>query len=174
LAARGFDWDEANRPKCEKHGVSPADIEAMFDSPLAIFSDLAHSRDEERFIAIGKNRVGQHPALFTRRKRNREMFFGRLAPDICTRRKSNTMKKKLPEIRSDEQAEEFVAKADLTDYDLSRMRLVRFEFQLKSERVNMRLPRSLLEAVKASAAKAGVPYQRFIRQVLEAAVHHRE
>ena len=84
------------------------------------------------------------------------------------------MKKKLPEIRSDEQAEEFIAKADLTDYDLSRMRMVRFEFQLKSERVNMRLPRSLLEAVKASAAKAGVPYQRFIRQVLEAAVHHRE
>jgi predicted DNA binding CopG/RHH family protein len=84
------------------------------------------------------------------------------------------MKKKLPEIRSDEQAEEFVAKADLTDYDLSRMRMVPFEFQLKSERVNMRLPRSLLEAVKASAAKAGVPYQRFIRQVLEAAVHHRE
>jgi predicted DNA binding CopG/RHH family protein len=51
---------------------------------------------------------------------------------------------------------------------------LRFEFQLKSERVNTRLPRSLLEAVKASAAKAGVPYQRFIRQVLEAAVHHRE
>jgi predicted DNA binding CopG/RHH family protein len=50
------------------------------------------------------------------------------------------------------------------------MRLMQFEFQPKSERVNMRLPRSLLEAVKASAAKAGVPYQRFIRQTLEAAV----
>jgi predicted DNA binding CopG/RHH family protein len=83
------------------------------------------------------------------------------------------MKRKLPELRSDDQAEEFVAKADLTDYDLSGMRMVRFEFQPKSERVNMRLPRSLLEAVKASAAKAGVPYQRFIRQVLEAALHHR-
>jgi predicted DNA binding CopG/RHH family protein len=81
------------------------------------------------------------------------------------------MRKKLPKLKSDEQAEEFVAKADLTDYDLSGMRMVRFEFQPKSERVNMRLPRSLLEAVKASAAKAGVPYQRFIRQVLEAAVH---
>jgi predicted DNA binding CopG/RHH family protein len=44
------------------------------------------------------------------------------------------------------------------------------EFQPKSERVNMRLPKPLLDAVKASARKAGMPYQRFIRQVLEAAV----
>ena len=48
--------------------------------------------------------------------------------------------------------------------------MVRFEFQPKTERVNMRLPKSLLDAVRASAQKAGVPYQRFIRQALEAAV----
>ena len=80
------------------------------------------------------------------------------------------MKKPLPKLSSDEEAEAFVAHSDLTDYDLSAMRMVRFEFQPKSERVNMRLPRSLLEAVKATAAKAGVPYQRFIRQTLENAV----
>jgi predicted DNA binding CopG/RHH family protein len=80
------------------------------------------------------------------------------------------MKKKLPKLDSDEAAEAFVANADLTEYDLSEMRLVKFEFQPKSERVNMRLPRPLLEAVKASAAKAGMPYQRFIRQALEAAL----
>jgi predicted DNA binding CopG/RHH family protein len=80
------------------------------------------------------------------------------------------LKKKLPALKSDKEAEEFVAKADLTDYDLSSMRMVRFEFQPKSERVNMRLPRALLDAIKASAAKAGVPYQRFIRQALEVAV----
>jgi len=49
------------------------------------------------------------------------------------------------------------------------MRLVRFEFQPKTERVKMRLPKPLLDAVKA-AAKAGIPYQRFIRQTLEATV----
>ena len=80
------------------------------------------------------------------------------------------MKRKLPGLTSDEVAEAFVAEADLTDYDLTGMREMRFEFQPKSERVNMRLPRPLLDAVKASAAKQGVPYQRFIRQVLEAAV----
>jgi predicted DNA binding CopG/RHH family protein len=80
------------------------------------------------------------------------------------------MKKKLPRLQSDEEAEEFVANADLTDYDLSDLRTVLFEFQPETERINMRLPRPLLETVKASAIKAGVPYQRFIRQVLEAAV----
>ena len=84
--------------------------------------------------------------------------------------KSNTMKKKLPRFRSDKAAEDFVAKADLTEYDLSEMRPIRFEFQAKSKRVNMRLPPQLLDAVRASAAKAGVPYQRFIRQALEDAV----
>ena len=83
------------------------------------------------------------------------------------------MKKKLPRLKSDKAAEEFVAQADLTEYDLSGMRPIRFEFQPKSERVNMRLPRQLLDAVRASAAKAGVPYQRFIRQALENAVHRK-
>src|ERR1700731_1032193 len=89
----------------------------------------------------------------------------RSAPATCTRKRLNIMKKKLPELKTDKEAEEFVAQSDLT-----AMRLLRFEFQPKSERVNMRLPKPLLDAVKASAAKAGIPYQRFIRQVLEAAV----
>jgi predicted DNA binding CopG/RHH family protein len=83
------------------------------------------------------------------------------------------MKKKLPRLESDKAAEKFVERADLTEYDLSEMRTIRFEFQPKSERVNMRLPRQLLDAVRASAARAGVPYQRFIRQALEDAVKRR-
>lgn len=84
------------------------------------------------------------------------------------------MKKKLPRLGNDKAAEDFVVKSDLTDYDLSAMHSMRFEFQPKSERVNMRLPKPLLTAVKASAAKAGVPYQRFIRQALEVAVQSRK
>lgn len=84
------------------------------------------------------------------------------------------MKKKLPKLKSDKAAEDFVATSDLTEYDLSDLRMVRFEFQPKSERVNMRLPKPLLEAVKETAADAGMPYQRFIRQALEAAVQRRK
>ena len=82
--------------------------------------------------------------------------------------------KELPKLRSDKKAEEFVANCDLTEYDLSGGEIVRFEFLPKSERVNMRLPRPLLDAVKATAAKAGVPYQCFIRQALETAVRPRK
>jgi predicted DNA binding CopG/RHH family protein len=83
------------------------------------------------------------------------------------------MKKPLPRLETDEQAERFVAEADLTDYDLSGLRMVQFEFEPKSERVNLRVPKRLLDAVRAAAASAGIPYQRYIRQMLEAAVQAR-
>jgi predicted DNA binding CopG/RHH family protein len=84
------------------------------------------------------------------------------------------IKKPLPTLLTDQEAEDFVENSDLTEYDLSNMRLVKFEFRPKSERVNMRLPGPLPSAVKASAAEAGVPYQRFIRQTLDAAVQARK
>jgi hypothetical protein len=43
-------------------------------------------------------------------------------------------------------------------------------FKPKTERINMRLSKDLLETVKKRAAKAGVSYQRFIRLALERAV----
>jgi len=78
--------------------------------------------------------------------------------------------KKLPVFRTDRQAEAFVAHSDLTQYDLSGLRPVRFEFEKKAARINMRLPEPLLAAVKQSASKRGIPYQRFIREALEKAV----
>ena len=42
------------------------------------------------------------------------------------------MKKKLPIFRSDREAEEFVDKADLTDYDLSGSRPAKLEFEKKN------------------------------------------
>ncbi|MGE3987086.1 CopG family antitoxin [Pseudorhodoplanes sp.] len=80
------------------------------------------------------------------------------------------MKKKLPKLRSDKAAENFVATADLTAFDLSGFKPVQFEFAPKAARVNMRLSTDLLKAIKSKAAKQGVPYQRFIRQALEKAV----
>jgi predicted DNA binding CopG/RHH family protein len=80
------------------------------------------------------------------------------------------MKKPLPVLKNDTEGEDFVANSDLTAFDLSGFRTVKFEFQPKTERVNMRLPKALLDAVKDSAAKAGVPYQRMIRQILETAL----
>jgi predicted DNA binding CopG/RHH family protein len=80
------------------------------------------------------------------------------------------MKKPLPNLQTDGEAERFVAEADLTEYDLSGLWTMRFEFQPKSERLNLRVPKGLLDAVKAAAASAGIPFQRYISQTLEAAV----
>lgn len=89
------------------------------------------------------------------------------------KRKSRTTEK-LPRLKSDREAERFVAEADLTRFDLRGMKATRFEFAPKEARVNMRLPGELLDAVKRAADRAGVPYQRFIRQALEQALSSRK
>lgn len=78
--------------------------------------------------------------------------------------------KPMPSLRSDEAAEEFVAKADLSQYDLSRFRPMRFEIEPKAAALNMRLPVALLDAVKAKAEARGVPYTRYVRMLLESDV----
>jgi predicted DNA binding CopG/RHH family protein len=78
--------------------------------------------------------------------------------------------KKLPTLRSDAEAEKFVEKADLTEYDLSEMIPLRFELKPKDQTVNLRLSGQLLNAIKKEAATTGMPYQRFIRVTLERAV----
>jgi predicted DNA binding CopG/RHH family protein len=77
---------------------------------------------------------------------------------------------KLPRLRTDAEAERFVADSDLTQFDLSALKPTRFEFAAKEARINMRLPGELLNAVKRAAKRRGVPYQRFIRQMLEDAL----
>jgi len=67
----GFDWDAGNREKCGKHGVSIAEIESVFAGPVAIYPDPAHSKDEERSIAIGRSAsVRMVFAVFTLRERD--------------------------------------------------------------------------------------------------------
>ncbi len=80
------------------------------------------------------------------------------------------MKKPLPKLTTDEAAETFIADADLTEYELSGLKPVRFEFQPKGKSITMRLSEPLFEAIKEEAERSGIPYQRFIRQVLENAV----
>lgn len=83
------------------------------------------------------------------------------------------MKMQLPKLKTDKEAADFVAEADLTQYDLSGLKPTRFEFKSKDKSITMRLPESLLAAIKAEAERAGIPYQRFIRKTLENALHSR-
>ena len=80
--------------------------------------------------------------------------------------------KKFPSIRSDEEAERFVAEEDLSEYDFSDFRPMSefFEFKPKDKSVHLRLPEALLNAVKDRASKEGMPYQRYMRRALEIAI----
>jgi predicted DNA binding CopG/RHH family protein len=79
------------------------------------------------------------------------------------------MKRKMPRLATDAEAEAFLEQ-DLSDLDFTQFKPVRFEFEKKSARINMRLPQTLLDAVKARAQARGIPYQRLIREALEQAV----
>jgi len=51
----GFNWDNGNVRKNEKHGVSMAEAEQVFfNAPLLILEDFKHSHQEPRFHALGK------------------------------------------------------------------------------------------------------------------------
>jgi uncharacterized DUF497 family protein len=56
----GFDWDEGNARKNERHGVSMAESEQLFfNIPLLLLDDVAHSQSEPRYHALGKTTDGR-------------------------------------------------------------------------------------------------------------------
>jgi len=55
----GFDWDDGNRAKCQKHGVSIEQIEALFVQGPRIAPDPKHSAEEDRLIAVGRAGTGR-------------------------------------------------------------------------------------------------------------------
>ncbi len=79
------------------------------------------------------------------------------------------MKKKVPRLKTDRQAEAFLEQ-DLSGLDFSQFKPAGFEFEKKDEQINMRVPKPLLAAVKARARARGIPYTRFIRETLERAI----
>jgi uncharacterized DUF497 family protein len=73
------EWDQGNRRKCEKHGVSSAEIEyVLTHAETLITPDPNNFRSEQRFLAIGRTQGGRYTfVVFTPREHA-------LAPD-CDR-----------------------------------------------------------------------------------------
>ena len=56
----GFNWDDGNARKNEKHGVSTAEAEQVFfNVPLLLLDDASHSQKEPRLHALGKTDEGR-------------------------------------------------------------------------------------------------------------------
>ena len=58
-AIDGFDWDSGNLQKCQKHGLSVAEIEAFLLSDPRTAPDLKLSDREDRLMAVGRDRRGR-------------------------------------------------------------------------------------------------------------------
>ncbi len=79
----GFAWDNANYSKCQKHGVSIAEVEhVLAHAATLIVPDLKNSRAESRFLAIGRTQEGRYAfVVFT----PRQTRGGILLPPISAR-----------------------------------------------------------------------------------------
>lgn len=56
----GFDWDDGNSRKNDRHDVSMAEAEQVFfNAPVLVLPDPAHSRAEPRYHALGKTIDGR-------------------------------------------------------------------------------------------------------------------
>ena len=76
--------------------------------------------------------------------------------------------KPLPVLTSDEGAERFVAEADLSDYDLSKGRWVRFVFgeTERQEVASVRLPSADLELAHRNARSEGVSLDAYLGRLV--------
>jgi len=75
-AVAGFNWDDGNREKCLKHGVTIEEIESAFrGGMLRLFPDPAHSTSETRYIGIGLSASGRHVLVaYTYREIEKQRF----------------------------------------------------------------------------------------------------
>ena len=76
--------------------------------------------------------------------------------------------KPFPPLESDKEAEDFVATADLTEYDPSEMVVMRFE--RTEEPGTVVLPDTLLAASQEKTAHLGIPLEVFVRSAIERAL----
>jgi predicted DNA binding CopG/RHH family protein len=83
------------------------------------------------------------------------------------------MKKKVPRLKTDAEAEAFL-REDLSSLDFTQFKRVQFEFEKKNAQLNMRVPKPLLDAVKRRAKARGIPYTRFVREAVERALSRPE
>jgi predicted DNA binding CopG/RHH family protein len=84
------------------------------------------------------------------------------------------MKKILPKIMSDDEAESLLL-TDLSEYLTpenfkANFTPVSFEFTPKEKTINMQLSSELLDAVKVASAKQGIGEQMFILELIKRAV----
>ncbi|WGF88483.1 BrnT family toxin [Marinivivus vitaminiproducens] len=100
LRVRGFDWDDGNRTKCQKHGVAVAEIEEMLAGVVLIVPDEAHSQSEARHRAIGRTASGRAVFIvFTIRERGGASLIRPISARYMHRHEIESYEKENPHLR---------------------------------------------------------------------------
>ena len=63
----GFDWDHGNRLECQKHGLTIAEIEAVFAGTMWVSPAATHTAAELGTLALGARKAGDMSSSPTRR-----------------------------------------------------------------------------------------------------------
>ena len=96
----GFDWDEGNRAKCRKHGLSIELIERLFTRPVAVFPDTEHSQKERRFRAVGRTGKGRNVFIvFALRQKGDEVLLRPISARYMHRKETEAYEKENPNLQ---------------------------------------------------------------------------
>jgi hypothetical protein len=133
LRSAGFDWDTGNWEKCQKHGVSIAEIEAVL---RAIRKSRRHHDDQSRRSGLLRSDGHAEADLCSSLSRcAAEMGLALSGPSalvICMPRRSSDMKRRVPRLTTDEEAETFL-ETDLSDLDFSQFKSRRLRFDPRAK-----------------------------------------
>ena len=98
MKVAGFEWDAGNREKCQKHGVSLGEIEALFTRPVMMLPDQAHSMTEARLKAIGRTETGRNIfVVFTLREHNGQKYIRPISARYMHQKEIDSYEKENPD-----------------------------------------------------------------------------
>jgi uncharacterized DUF497 family protein len=93
----GFDWDSGNLAKCQKHGVTVAEIESLFSGTPLVAPDSLHSMHEQRFRAVGRT-ITKRPlfVVFTLRKNGETLMIRPISARYMHKKEIEAHEKEIP------------------------------------------------------------------------------
>ena len=93
----GFDWDSGNLAKCQKHGVSIAEIENMFSGTPLVAPDPLHSSEEQKFRAVGRTNKNRFLFIvFTLRNNGETILIRPISARFMHKKEIKEHEKKIP------------------------------------------------------------------------------
>jgi uncharacterized DUF497 family protein len=98
MKVAGFEWDAGYREKCQTHGVSLGEIEALFTRPVMMLPDQAHSMTEARLKAIGRTETGRNIfVVFTLREHNGQKYIRPISARYMHQKEIDSYEKENPD-----------------------------------------------------------------------------